>query len=575
MSNQPHLPNYVEGMPLLGGRYQITGQLGAGGFGQTFLAQDRHRPGHPECVVKQLKPQVSSAEELRVARRLFETEARVLSQLGDHPQIPRLLAHFEENEEFYLVQDLVRGRSLESELNLAAAAATRWSEAQTVSFLGDLLSTLEFVHEQRVIHRDIKPSNLVRRDRDNHLVLIDFGAVKKVTTQIVQAQSSLGRTISIGTQGYMPSEQVAGRPHFSSDIYAVGMIAIQGLTQLHPSTLSIDSETGEISWWATIPYIHPALKTFLDTMVRYDFRTRFPTASVALSALNCLPAELSQFITLAASEHTRPESNSSDSYRPLDPTQTLPSQTTAKTVAISPQVNGSQNDLSQANGSQNDSLQAKPQQTNIPASPPNPPSRNFLLPFGLGVLVLLGAGLLAWNNNTSDRAVSEPSRSVQTDISENVDQPSEQPPSEQPPIEEDSATIPESIPTPTPEPTPKATPGPTVGAAPAPGEAIALIETFYSDISNQSWDNAVAVFSEELAPSFSREFFEKFDRVTVENLTITNQTEETLTLTGQNTYVYPNDDIQREERTFTLETIDGQLRIVDSQFVRVIKGRND
>ena len=574
MSNQPHLPNYVEGMPLLGGRYQITGRLGAGGFGQTFLARDRHRPGYPECVVKQLKPQVSNAEELRTARRLFETEAEVLSQLGDHPQIPRLLAHFEENQEFYLVQDLIRGHSLESELGLATPPTVRWSEAEAVNFLGDLLGTLEFVHEQRVIHRDIKPSNLVRRDRDNRLVLIDFGSVKQVTTQIAQAQSSLGRTISIGTQGYMPSEQVTGRPHFSSDIYAVGMIAIQGLTQRHPSTLSIDPETGEISWWEIVPYIHPALKTFLDTMVRYDFRARFLTASVALSALNCLPSELSQFIVLPAEEYARPESNDSSSYRSSGLTQPLPSPTAARTVAVLPQDDGLQAS----------ELQTNPLPTRRPAAASKPSSRNLLLPFGigLGAVALLSVGLLARHNtaaeqqtaeqnvseqDAAEQRAAEPDRTAQTNVSEGVEQPLEQQT-----VEESLAPTPEPI---LPTPTPELTPEPVVGTAPNPEDAIALVETFYSDISNKSWDSAIAAFSKELASVFSREFFEKFDRVTVENFALSSRTEETITLIGQNTYIYPNGDTQREERTFTLETIDGQPRLVDSQFVRVIKGRND
>ena len=562
MSNQPHLPNYTEGLPLLGGRYQITGQLGAGGFGQTFLAQDRHRPGYPECVVKQLKPQISTTEELQIARRLFETEARVLSQLGDHPQIPRLLAHFEENREFYLVQDLIQGHSLELELGLVTRTATRWSESTIVSFLSDLLSTLEFVHEQQVIHRDIKPSNLIRRDLDGRLVLIDFGSVKQVTTQITRAQSSLGRTISIGTQGYMPSEQIAGRPHFSSDIYAVGMIAIQGLTQCHPSTLPTDPETGEISWWATVPHIHPALRTFLDTMVRYDFRARFSTASVALSALNDLPTELSQFTTLAE-EYIRPKSNSSDSYHPNEPLQTQPSPITAKTIAVSSPNKEVQADLSPVD---------LPLQTDQPTAFPQPSSsRSVLLPLGLGIgaVAIFVAGLLAWRDNLSDPAMSSsavsPDKPAQTDVLDPVEQPLEQPS-----IDRELASAPEIVP----KPTPSFTPDPTEQSAPSTEDAINLVETLYSDITNRYWDDAVAAFSEELAPGFSQEFFEKFDRVTVENLTVVDRTEKTLTLSGENTYVYANADIQKEERTFTLETINGEPHIVDSQFVRVIKARN-
>jgi serine/threonine protein kinase len=96
----------------LGGRYKIISELGAGGFGQTFLALDLHLPGRPQCVVKQLKPQTSDTLSLAMARRLFDTEAEVLYQLGNHDQIPRLLAHFEDNQEFYLAQELIDGSPL-------------------------------------------------------------------------------------------------------------------------------------------------------------------------------------------------------------------------------------------------------------------------------------------------------------------------------------------------------------------------------------------------------------------------------------------------------------------------------
>src|ERR687886_2060115 len=132
----------------LGGRYKIISQLGAGGFGQTFLAEDLHLPGHPQCVVKQLKPQTSEPETLAMARRLFDTEAEVLYQLGNHDQIPRLLAHFEDNEEFYLAQEFIEGEALTQEL----VKGQPWTEAQVIDLLQDMLQVLFFVHEQQVIH---------------------------------------------------------------------------------------------------------------------------------------------------------------------------------------------------------------------------------------------------------------------------------------------------------------------------------------------------------------------------------------------------------------------------------------
>lgn len=284
----------------LGGRYEIVEQLGAGGFGQTFRARDLHLPGHPLCVVKQLKPQVKSAQDLAVARRLFDTEAQVLYRLGNHPQIPRLLAHFEQNQEFYLAQELVVGHSLADELISAIA----WQEVQVVAFISDLLRTLAFVHDNRVIHRDLKPSNLIRRHHDQRIVLIDFGAVKQASTQMVSSNTGITHTVSIGTQGYMPNEQLGGTPHFSSDVYAVGIIGIQALTGQHPRLLTPDPRTGELDWHHHRPDATPELVAVLDRMVRYDYRARYVTAREAFEAMQTLPETLRQAIPAAISFHS-------------------------------------------------------------------------------------------------------------------------------------------------------------------------------------------------------------------------------------------------------------------------------
>lgn len=214
----------------LGGRYKIISQLGAGGFGQTFLAEDLHLPGHPRCVVKHLKPQTKEDSTLSMARRLFDTEAQALYQLGDHDQIPHLLAHFEDNQEFYLAQELIEGEPLTEEF----AAGQLWSECQVVALLQDILQVLAFVHEKQVIHRDIKPPNLIRRQRDGKVVLIDFGAVKQVSTQAVNPEHQTNVTISIGTQGYMPNEQLAGTPRFRQRCLRRGNACNSGINRDSP-----------------------------------------------------------------------------------------------------------------------------------------------------------------------------------------------------------------------------------------------------------------------------------------------------------------------------------------------------
>jgi serine/threonine protein kinase, bacterial len=160
----------------LSGRYKITKTLGSGGFGQTFLAEDTQIPGNPICVVKQLKPLSNSPEQLAKAKELFKQEAEKLVQLGRHDQIPELLASFQDGDDLFLIQQYIEGQTLDTELQPGQI----WPEQKVIQFLLDLLPVLDFIHKAGTIHRDIKPPNIIRRNRDNKPVLIDFGAVKEV-----------------------------------------------------------------------------------------------------------------------------------------------------------------------------------------------------------------------------------------------------------------------------------------------------------------------------------------------------------------------------------------------------------
>lgn len=298
-----HLSQQTNPSTPLGGRYKIISELGAGGFGQTFLAQDLHLPGHPECAIKQLKPPAHDDSTLEMARRLFETEAQVLYELGNHDQIPRLLAHFEETEEFYLAQEYIEGEPLTKEL----VVGQPWLESQVIALLQDILQVLAFVHQQNVIHRDLKPPNLLRRRSDGRIVLIDFGAVKQVSAHLDPETGETNMTISIGTKGYMPNEQLAGNPRFSSDVYAVGRLGIQALTGVHPTRLSEDLQTGEIEWRKYAPHVSSELADILDKMVRYDFRDRYPTAVDALEALSGLPERWLESLPLSDAVGATPQ----------------------------------------------------------------------------------------------------------------------------------------------------------------------------------------------------------------------------------------------------------------------------
>ncbi len=267
---------------LLAGHYRVLQVLGVGGFGQTYITEDLHLPGNPKCVLKHLKPASADRSLLEIARKFFEKEAIVLQQLGNHDRIPRLLAYFEEQQEFYLVQEYVPGNPLSTELQ----AGRKWSEQQVVELLAEILDILVFIHSQGVIHRDIKPDNIMRRAIDRRLILIDFGAIKQVRNQqMLHGQQTM--TVAIGTPGYMPIEQASGNPRASSDLYALGSIGIHALTGVNPCELASDDLTGELKW-EHLTVANPQLIAILQRMTRYHFKDRYLTAAEALAAVRGL-----------------------------------------------------------------------------------------------------------------------------------------------------------------------------------------------------------------------------------------------------------------------------------------------
>lgn len=267
---------------LLAGRYKITEVLGAGGFGSTYLAEDSHLPNHPKCVVKRLQTASKDQRFLKVAKRLFDTEAKILGKLGHHPQIPRLLAHFEEQKEFYLVEEYIAGSLLADELR----QAQRFPPQHVIELLRDVLSTLEYVHSQLVIHRDLKPTNLIRSQHSGRLVLIDFGAVKQIKSPNPEVEEA--KTVAIGTKGYTPPEQYAGHPNFSSDLYALGMIAIQSLTGVTPNKIDVNMTTGNLKLENLLREVNPKLTMILAKMVRYHFQERYQSTQAVLEDLHHL-----------------------------------------------------------------------------------------------------------------------------------------------------------------------------------------------------------------------------------------------------------------------------------------------
>jgi serine/threonine protein kinase len=278
---------------LLTGRYLILKKLGLGGFSETYLARDKYLPRHPLCVVKCLSVSSGSAISLKTAQQLFETEARILDQLGrQHPQIPTLYAYCHEHEYVYQVQEYIDGESLRSWVG----QGRQLSGDAGIELLREILPVLDYIHSHRVIHRDIKPSNLIRRRRDGKIVLIDFGAACLLSETDTQTEPESDDTpIAIGTPGYMPDEQHLGMSQMNSDLYSLGILIIQLLTGVQPHQFQQDLISGELNWQTHLPQqsrsfiVNSGLGAILEQMVRSHPHNRYPSAAAVLEALQALP----------------------------------------------------------------------------------------------------------------------------------------------------------------------------------------------------------------------------------------------------------------------------------------------
>ncbi len=269
---------------VLNNRYRVVRELGQGGFGRTYLAVDTYLPSERYCVIKQLYPIVSKPKQYQWVRERFQREAAILETLSrGNSQIPQLYAYFAEAETFYLVQEYIEGCTLTEKV----AQMGVMSEQEVSDLLISLLRVLAYVHDQKIIHRDVKPDNIILRAGDHQPVLIDFGVVKEALETVVNSERT--HSIAIGTPGYMPSEQAAGRPVYSSDLYSLGLTAVFLLSGQAPQNLESDPNTGELLWRKVVPNLHGQLAAVIDRAVRFHPRDRFADANAMLAALTAHP----------------------------------------------------------------------------------------------------------------------------------------------------------------------------------------------------------------------------------------------------------------------------------------------
>ncbi|WP_293146281.1 protein kinase [Microcoleus sp. bin48.metabat.b7b8b9.023] len=271
---------------LLRERYRAIKPLGRGGFGRTFLAVDEDKPSKPRCAIKQFFPLSQGTSSAEKAAELFNREAVRLDELGKHPQIPELLAHFQQERYQYLVQEFIEGENLQQEL----ARSGPFSESQVLRLLKDLLPVLQFVHDRNVIHRDIKPPNIIRRrvsqtpiiytypTLTGELVLVDFGAAK-----LVEGLRETGTVI--GSPEFVAPEQIRGQAVYASDLYSLGVTCIYLLTQISPFDL-FDINQDVWVWRDFLKVqIDPKLSRILDKAIEPSLSRRYKSVAEVLQDL--------------------------------------------------------------------------------------------------------------------------------------------------------------------------------------------------------------------------------------------------------------------------------------------------
>ncbi|MGB3263605.1 MAG: tetratricopeptide repeat protein [Microcoleus sp.] len=303
---------------LLDRRYRIIKVTDSSEVGKTYLAADTHRPGYPQCTVREMRLPGTSSQTPELVKVIFQRNAEIIEELGKHDKIPELLAYFEENQSLYLIEEFIVGSPLSQEL----IAGEAWQEDEVITLLSSILEILAFIHSQGFIHRRIQPDRVIRRESDGKFVLVDFSLDKEINPELANCdllaqtspksvKSSLGKKENLGVQGlYVPIEQLEGNPRYNSDIYALGTIAQLAVTGLSPKELSaLRKNKNEISW-RNRATCSAALADTIDRMVDSDCEQRYQEAAEVLAfikqiAVKWQVAEPATIIKEAASQPPR------------------------------------------------------------------------------------------------------------------------------------------------------------------------------------------------------------------------------------------------------------------------------
>ena len=213
---------------IVGRRYQLIKELGTNNWRRTYLARDLAMPDGSFCIVQQFQLEAGKQVVGQDVQALYANETYIWQKLAFDPQIPRVLACFEENSMLYLVREYIEGQNLAQRLERDGLL----NETELIKLLRDVLSNLNSIHQQGVVHQDLKPSNLIVRDRDGRVIIIGFSAIEAINNPAIIHHQSPDLT-EVANE-YYPFKANRAQITVSRDIYAVGAIAIEALTGKKP-----------------------------------------------------------------------------------------------------------------------------------------------------------------------------------------------------------------------------------------------------------------------------------------------------------------------------------------------------
>jgi serine/threonine protein kinase len=260
-------PVSLEGQTL--GKYRVLDQLGRGGMAQVYRAY------HPQLdryvALKVLRSDLVEEKEFLVR---FRREAQAVAGLR-HPNIVQVFDFDVQGDVYFMVMELLEGDTLKARLNDYRLRGEPMPRGEAVRVLLDVLDGLAYAHSEGMIHRDIKPANIMLTKR-GQAVIGDFGIAQIVGTTRHTASGAM-----MGTLSYMAPEQgLEGRSDARSDLYSLGIVLYEMLTQHTP----FDADT-------PLAVLMKHLNDPLPLPRKFDATIPEPFERIVLKALSKRPEE--------------------------------------------------------------------------------------------------------------------------------------------------------------------------------------------------------------------------------------------------------------------------------------------